>query len=88
MKLIRIFGLILMAEAFTPPQPLQLRRHPNALALSAPSLSEEPGDALSQTSSSNKAEGSKFMATSFSVMKAMLGTGLLSLPSISNYPST
>lgn len=103
MNLIRIFGFILVAEAFLPPQQLQLRRHhfPLAATTGATPLDENfPNDDLFQTTTNNNdddndastsKEGSSLAATSFSVMKAMLGTGLLSLPSglaaISNYPS-
>jgi amino acid permease len=95
MRLIQILCLFWVAEAFLPPQQLQLHRSlsvPLALT-STPSLSSDenvPDEA--QDAAISSANNKRLYSTSFSVMKAMLGTGLLSLPSglaaISNDPSS
>lgn len=91
---LKILGLLLVTEAFMPPQQLQLRRHQLRLPVATPADENFPGDPLDLNSKipvSKETKASSVMSTSFSVMKAMLGTGLLSLPSglaaISNYPS-
>jgi amino acid permease len=92
-------SLIWVAEAFLPPQQLQLHRSllsvPLALTTTnTPSLSSDENVPNNDTQDADisSTNNNSLYSTSFSVMKAMLGTGLLSLPSglaaISNDPSS
>ncbi|GAX11521.1 hypothetical protein FisN_22Lh212 [Fistulifera solaris] len=95
MRVIRILCLLWVAEAFVLPQQLQLHRSlsvPLALTTTPSLSSDENVPNELQDAAISSTNNNRLYSTSFSVMKAMLGTGLLSLPSglaaISNDPSS